>query len=214
MLSTTDAIKQLLLQNPMMENLLAKNLLNLTQLATEWQPKIEDITYKKVTLGSVVTSLSRLRVEIDTIFQSSFKINDISLKFPISEISFVTKPDHVKKIAKLYEDLSTTENHYLNAISGNTETSIFVNTKYSSNVIEVFKNQKLKLNLSNLASVSLKFDESYLETKGITYQVLKALLWENINLVEIVSTYTEITLIIEKKDAQKALQVLSSQFLD
>jgi len=214
MLSTTDAIKQLLLQNPMMENLLTKNLLNLTQLATEWQPKIEEITYKKVTLGSVVTSLSRLRVEIDTIFQSSFKINDISLKFPISEISFVTKPDHVKKIAKLYEVLSTTENHYLNAISGNTETSIFVNTKYSDQVLKLFKSEKLKLNLANLASVSLKFDEDYLEIKGITYQVLKALLWENINLVEIVSTYTEITLIIEKRDAQKALQVLSQQFLD
>lgn len=214
MLSTTDAIKQLLLSNPMMENLLAKNLINLTQLAKEWQPKIEEITYKKVTLGSVVTSLSRLKDEIDIKFESTFKINDISLKFPMSEISFVSKPDHVKKIARLYETLSTNENHYLNAISGNTETSIFVNTKYSDQVLTVFKGEKLKLNLGNLASVSLKFDESYLEIKGITYQVLKALLWENINLIEIVSTYTEITLIIEKKDAQKALQVLSQQFLD
>lgn len=214
MISTTDAIRQLLLQNPLMENLLAKNLLNLTQLAKEWQPKIEEITYKKVTLGSVVTSLSRLGVEVETRFESTFKINDISLKFPISEISFVSRDNHVKKIAKLYENLSVNENHYLNAISGNTETSIFVNTKYSEQVLEVFKSEKLKLNLGNLASVSLKFDAKYLETKGITYQVLKALLWENINLVEIVSTYTEITLIIEKNDAQKALQVLSGQFLD
>jgi len=43
---------------------------------------------------------------------------------------------------------------------------------------------------------------------GVIYNVVRNLAWENINIFEIVSTNTELTFILHKKDAVKGYSVL------
>jgi hypothetical protein len=50
-----------------------------------------------------------------------------------------------------------------------------------------------------------------LQELGSVYEILRVLVWEKINLLEIVSTYTELTLIVEKEDAKKVFDILSNE---
>jgi|688.fasta_scaffold144394_2 hypothetical protein len=212
MLSITDHVRNILVSQPLIEEMLGQNLLNTTQYAKQIQPQIEQKSYKKVEIGSIVTALSRLKNDIKNFTKINFKAEDISLKFPISEISYTLSTAHISKTSKIYEKFGGLENHFLNIVSGSSETTIFVNTKYKTEIIKAF-GKKSKIVLDNLCLINLKFNPKYFYETGITYLVLKSLTWNNVNLVEIVSTYTEIGLIISMKDSQKAFDILSRDFL-
>jgi len=214
MQTTTDTVREILKNQPLIEQSLRLDILNLSQYAKQIQHEVSEKNMKPTQLGAIITALSRIKSEIDTQFNVDFKVNDISLKYPLTEITYITSSDHVQKTGELYSLFSQRQNHFLNIIAGNTETTIFVNSRYEQDVIDAFKPDKPHVIIPGLAGVSLKFTEQYFEVPGITYEVLKTLLWNNINLAEIISTYTEITLIIYKKDSQRTFELLSERFIE
>jgi hypothetical protein len=214
MLSITDYVRQILADKPTLTEMLCNKYLNLSAVADEFVPQIEKLSYKKVTKNAVVMALSRVQKEIKSPTQKAFKVNDIQVKYPLSEINYPIPLQYcTDEVSELYSQINHKENHYLNIVSGNSETTIFINTKLKSLIFKSFDGYQNNLEMDGLASVSLKFSPEYLEQIGITYQVLQAMAWNKINLIEVVSTYTEITLIIEQKDTQKLIDILNSKFL-
>lgn len=47
---------------------------------------------------------------------------------------------------------------------------------------------------------------------GVYYSILKQLMWGGINVVELVSTYTELILVLEKRHVDRAFAILKSCF--
>ena len=214
MYSVTDYVRQIIDSKPIFAEMLSKNYLNLSNFADDIIPDIESLSYKKITKNSVVMALSRIKEEIKVENNIEFKVNDISVKYPLSEINYpIPLQFCTDEISSIYEEFGAIDNHFLNIVSGNSETTIFVNSKLKGKIFETFKKQKHNLELDNLASVSLKFSAEYFEVMGITYEVLRAMAWNKINLIEVVSTYTEITLIIRQKDTQKLIDILNKEFL-
>ncbi len=115
-----------------------KGILNLSQYAIQIQKQVEDITFKPVTQGSIVTALSRIQGEIHTKFDIDFKVNDLSLKFPLSEVVFPIHPSATFKTGEVYKNFSKFQNHFLNIIAGNTEITVFVNSRYEQDLIKLF----------------------------------------------------------------------------
>ena len=214
MLSVTDCVRRIILDKPMFAEMLLKNYLNLSSFAIDIIPQIQLLTYKTPTKSSVVMALSRVSKEIHNTQNIDFKVNDVSVKYPLSEINFPIPIQFcVEQINNIYNNIASQENHYLNIVSGNSETTIFVNTNLKSLIFQSFKDSTNNLELDGLASASLKFSSEYFEQIGITYKVLQALAWNNINLVEVVSTYTEITLIIKQQDTQRLIDILNKNFV-
>ncbi len=214
MFSITDYVRQILHTKPTLTEMLCKNYLNLSSLAQDLIPEIQKQSYKPVSKNAVVMALSRIQKELKSPEQLEFKVNDIQVKYPLSEINYPIPLQYcTEEINSIYKKIQNSENHYLNIVSGNSETTIFVNTKLKNIIFEAFDGFVNNLELDQLASVSLKFSTEYLEQIGITYQVLQALAWNKINLVEVVSTYTEITLIIDQKDTQRLIDILNHKFL-
>jgi aspartokinase len=214
MLSITDYVRQIIDSKPIIGEMLVKNYLNMSNFADDIIPEIENLAYKKISKNSVVMALSRIKDEIQVDKKIEFKANDISVKYPLSEINYpIPLQFCTTEIAKIYNEFKSIDNHFLNIVSGNSETTIFVNSKQKQKVFDSFKKKKHNLELDNLASVSLKFSKEYLNVIGITYEVLRTMTWNKINLVEVVSTYTEITLIIYQKDTQRLIDILNKEFL-
>ena len=214
MYTVTDTVREIVKKSPFIQEVLKNDWLNLSQYAASIKPEVESKTWKKVQTGSIITALGRIRAEIQTTFDIQFKIVDISLKLPITEFNFAKTPEHSAKIEQLYKHFATTDNHFLNIISGNTETGIFINSNYDKQVQKIFRPQKPNIHITDLAAVSIKFDQDILGMSGAVYQILKYLVWENINLLEVISTYTELTLIVEKSNANRVLDVLSKELID
>ena len=213
MYTVIDAVREIIKVKPMIEETLKLDILNLAKYAKIIQAEVEEITMKQVQVGAITIALSRLKTQIQVSFTQKFYINDIILKYPLTELTYIQNDDHYEKIAKVYKNFSDKQNHFLNIISGNTETGIFVNSKYKDDVIRAFEPYQPIQTLGKLAGVSLKFDEEYFEGCGLIYSVVKAMTWEKIQIIELISTYTEITLVIHQADSQKVFDVMSKNFL-
>ena len=207
MLTVSDSVREIIQKSPFVQETLRNGWLNLSQYGTSILPQVEKRIYKKVQLGSIITALGRIRLELKKMFEIKLKINDICIRSPITEFNFVRHSDHFARISQLFGDLESVENNFLNVINGNTETGIFVNSRFEQFVRKNFETPNLVL--PGLAAVSIKFDPEYLENMGSVYEILRLLVWSKINLLEIISTYTELTLITTKPDANKVFEILS-----
>ena len=66
----------------------------------------------------------------------------------------------------------------------------------------------IKFKISELWAIWIHLDEELLKTTWVIYNLTKKLAFYNINIVNILSTYTEIVFIIDEKDLKKAFEVL------
>lgn len=57
-------------------------------------------------------------------------------------------------------------------------------------------------------ALTIVFHDDFIHTPGVVYNVLRRIGWEQINIFEIISTLTELTLIVRKQDSMKAYEVL------
>jgi len=77
-------------------------------------------------------------------------------------------------------------------------------------VKEIFKEEKLLSKFTNLSSITIKLPQEAVYTPGIHYSILKWLAWENINVVEEVSTFTEFTIVLEETQVDRAFSLLNN----
>ena len=64
--------------------------------------------------------------------------------------------------------------------------------------------------MDNLSSVTLKLPEDNYKLSGLYYFILKRIAWENINIIEVISTTNEFTLIVEDENAAQTFNILKN----
>ena len=62
--------------------------------------------------------------------------------------------------------------------------------------------------MENLSSITIKLAQESTEISGIYYYILKQLAWEDIALVEVLSTTNEFTLIMEDSYVEQSISLL------
>jgi hypothetical protein len=215
MISITDAVRQDLVHNPLIMEFLNEGLLNTSEYARKIQNKIQENCFKKVEINSIVTSLSRLKQNPISISElTKLQISDIQTKYPIADLLYLKDTDSATKIGKLYSLLQTeNRNHFLNIIAGVTEINIFASSELMNDIFEIFGEKKLKYKRDELTAITVKLAKDYIDALGITYQLLRSLVLENVNVVETVTTFSEVTIFVDKINTQKTIEILSKNFL-
>ena len=213
MTSITDAVRGIIQNNSFLAECLRLNLLNTSEYARQIQLEVEALTFKVVKTQTIVTSLNRLKTEFEAKLTNTFAVDDIQLKFPITDIVYAQSPTSHQKIAILYADIGKINNNFLNVIEGNTETNIFVNSGLLAQAKSVFEKEMPIFERGNLAAVILKFGSEFIDVPGSTFSVLRMISMQGINLIEVLSTYTELTIFVDLNDSQKVITIIQEGFL-
>jgi aspartokinase len=97
----------------------------------------------------------------------------------------------------------------LNVIIGNNEVSVIISSKHEEKLKSFLLGEKILNRENGLVSLAIIFrSEAFTDTPGVIFNIVRKLAWENVNIYEIVSTMTELTFILSKKDSMKAYNVL------
>jgi aspartokinase len=189
---------------------LSKGIISNVALAEHLKPQIEEDLGRKVKTHAIVMALRRYTEEIkkshkEITFDYS---SEIILKTDICDIALLRSPMLFTKLKRLYDIVDFEKGDILNIIHGRHEVVIVTNERYMKKSIDIFKGEKIFNVEKNLVSLTLTFSSDFLHTPGVIYNVVRALAWDNINIYEIVSTNTELTFILNKKDSSKAYRVL------
>ncbi|MFH1642001.1 MAG: hypothetical protein ABIC04_03815 [Nanoarchaeota archaeon] len=211
MVTVSHLVKYIIKDKPFLQEALANKLISYGNLAEQLRPKIQEELGKDVKHSAVVMALRRysdeLEKEHDKVKPFNYK-SEIIMKTNICDICLLRKPDLMSKLHKLYTMVDFDKGDTLNIILGNFEVSIITNEKYKSKFLDFLKGEKVITKESNLVALTMRFSDDFIHTPGVIFNTIRKLAWENINIFEVVSTLSELTLILRKADSMKAYDAL------
>jgi hypothetical protein len=190
---------------------LSDGVLNLSAYAKKIIGEVARRSKKEVSVGTIVVALCRYEIEARKRARlfPKVKIESISTRSALVELTFTKNAATQKKLRSLYETEKLAEADLLTITSGIREISLILPAALKGEVIKVFKGEKPTLIQDELASLSLRFPAHYLHTPNTIFALIRPFALNRINIVEVVSTYTELTVVVAEKDLQAAFALMS-----
>ena len=112
------------------------------------------------------------------------------------------------KQSELMRQLNSEPDAFFAFVRGVTETTVITSDKYNDLIDKLFVNEKLITSTQDLASITVKLPRINIEIYGIYYYILKQLAWEGINIIDVISTANEFTVLVSQDDVDKAFKTL------
>lgn len=214
MLKISDAVATTLLQDMEALHVFKADCLNLSAYAKKIQPTIMQMVKKDVQVGSIVIALTRLR----TLVQQQPNLHplptamNMSVRSGLMELVYERTDHNVQYFNQAQQQLQTSTEDFLIATQGIAEITLIIDQKKLTELQSIFTNITPRFTLPNLSALTLRTTSKDIYTPNVFFTILRPFALEQINIIEIISTYTEITLMFEQKDVQRGFKVLE-QFL-
>ncbi len=211
--SVSSIVKRIVDRSPFIHEMLVQGVLSFSNYAQKIQPEIEKRTGSCVRDAAIIMALRRYADELrkrETEAERSNVEYQIVMKTNIFDVSLVRNDRFIARIGELYGKVSPEQGDFLNISLGNHEISLAVSEKYRQMVEELVKGEEVLNQMEDLVALTLIFTGDFLQTPGIVYEAVRRLAWEEVNVIEIVSTMNELTFVIGRNDSMAAFDVLQS----
>ena len=216
MVSVQHIIGALMSRRPFVQEALARGIINYAALAEQLQPEVAEELRKPVTHAAVMMALRRHAEKLGKHAQKNVLFDqhaDLTAKSDLLEITVVRSATAEGKIKQLYDLADFQQGDMLTVTHGLHEITIISNRKHRKSILQIF-GKEVKVVIDDLAALTVRLPQESIEAVGMFYLCTRALSWENIAIVEMVSTYTELTFILRERDiasAYKALKALIAE---
>ncbi|MCB0331510.1 MAG: hypothetical protein KDD70_17685 [Bdellovibrionales bacterium] len=211
MKKVSDAVRAIVLESAFLRFGFQYQLLNLTQLAKFIQPLIEARVKKEITPSAIVMSLSRLGRELDEgSDRGFFQIHNLVVHTDLLIVTLYKTPENHKEVNNVYRKVQKREG-LITVTEGLTEITVILEAKHEMFAEELLENKPKRID-RKVGSLTVKFDDRYLETPGFLYAVLRQVALQGINIKEVSSTSTEFILYLAESDIQLAFDTLYRTF--
>tara|TARA_Y100000310_G_C20462470_1_gene706025 strand:+ start:156 stop:815 length:660 start_codon:yes stop_codon:yes gene_type:complete len=198
-------------KKPFIAEALSKGLINYAALADDLKPEIEKELKQDIKHAAIMMALRRLAEKIGGNFESThfhLQESDMTIKSDLFEITVTKSPNVPLALKKLYDVVDFSQGDFLTVTHGLYEVTIISNRKHEENLLKIFKNEPIVKKIDKLSSLTIKIPVEATTIPGMFYVITKALAWENINIVEIISTLSELTFILQEDETSRAFTTL------
>lgn len=211
MISVSDALNKIITSYPLIEEGLSRGIINYSAFAREVKPRIEKQLYKPVSEGAIIMALKRISEGLikERSNQVDINLTDLTVRSNLTEFTFTNSGSLADKQRKLFNQMEDKKDVLCAVSQGIRETTFITSADASLTVEKIFSNETRIAKIVHLSSITIHLPEETVEIPGIYYQILKMLAWEKINIVEVISTYTELTIVLDNKDVDRAFSVLN-----
>ena len=213
MIRLSNIITEVVNNNPLLKLGMHQRLFNLAQLARFIHPLVETRAKKGVSHSAIVMSLSRLQRSFskDAIERSQFKIENLTITKSLMTCTYPKTHAVQNSIQTLHTEIRKLDG-YLTLTAGTNQITIIIDEQNEKVIHKLVTTKPLNIQ-KNIASIGISFDEKYLQFPGMLYILLQQITLQNINIIEIASTSTEIVIYVEDKDAKIAFDTLFHLFI-
>lgn len=213
MISVSQAVEEMIKRNPFLGDALAKGIINHSSLARIIKPQIEETLFKDIQEGSIIVALNRLSKKFKKIEAGQKKLQglgDLTVRSNLVDYTFLNSPTLGNVQNKLLAKIADKKDVFITISHGINQVTIIASQTLENDIKEIFKNETSIASLENLSSLTIKIPMEATKIPGVLYSILKVLAWEGINLIEFVSTFTELTLVMNSKDIDRAFTLIKN----
>lgn len=211
MTTVPNITKEVIDRSTYLKDAMAADLINLSSLARKIRPEIEERLVKDVSEASVVMALKRYSAELR--YNPENKVDfakhygDITLKSGLFESTYTNSPTLYKTISKLMSEIDN--KYYLTFVKGVWQTTLIASDELREKVEKALSHERFETSFDELTAITVKLHDGHIEQPGLISHVLNILSWEGVNIIEVVSTWDELTLILKNKQVELAFGILN-----
>lgn len=215
MLSIATKVERIVLESSFLTEGLRRGLINLSELARQLQPQLESDLWKPVGQAAVVMALRRVAERLPQQPSPSRaialvrKTGELTTRTELTEYTFRHSDSIHECHRALLARAEPMRGAFVTVTRGVNEVMIICSRPLTPVVEQVFAGERLLARQDNLNAVTLHLSPDTSREPGIYHTILKQLAWDKINLVNMICTYTELTLLLEQDQTGAAFSVLS-----
>ena len=213
MITVAQVVEGIIKKSPFLEEALFDELINVSSLARKIKPDIEKVLKKEVQQGAIVMAINRLSpsdyLGVNArIIKFLKSLGDIVVRSGLSDYTFAYSDELTIKQTKLLKKLHRKQDIFCTFSQGVSERTIVISTTFKKEMKEIFKGEKILSLRENLSSITIRLPLENIDIPGVYYFILKKLAWEGINLVEIISTTHEFTMVVDDQYVDQTFSLL------
>jgi hypothetical protein len=214
MLSIANKVEQLVSESPFLTEGIAAGLINLSELARQLRPQLESDLWKPVGQAAVVMALRRISERLP----QNDMAHSIVLAPRLGELT--TRTDLTISTYRLSDNSNECQRQllalaepypgtFVTVTRGVHEILVVCSRPLTHLVEEAFGDERLLARVENLTALTLRMNPETRKTPGIYHAVLKKLAWDKIAVVNMMCTFSELTILLEQSQTGAAFSVLS-----
>jgi aspartokinase len=207
-----EVVEELVLAAPLLEDGLGAEIINLSALARRLKPAIESALMKEVSEASVMMALRRLSPALARRRRSERahlkRIGELTVRSDLVALTFQNSDSVWECQKRLLHRLQRGNGLFLTYTQGAREVMVIASAGAEEHVRAAFRKEKLLARVARLSAIVIRLAPDTVETPGIYYTILKRLAWSNLNVVDVVSTRTEFTVVVDTGDIERAFAIL------
>lgn len=215
MKTISSVVENYIKNKPFLSTALSEGIINLTSLSRKIKPEIELILKKKVRSGAIVMALKRISSSLE--FISTHKIikvlkniGDITVRSNLTDYSFKVSDSLLSCQAKFLSEIDNRQLFFYTSSRGVTESNIVISNEMEEKMETYFGNEVLIKKTDNLSSISIKLPEENISIPGVYYFMFQKMSWEGINIIEVISTSNEFTIVVNDKNVNDAFKIVKN----
>ena len=209
MITVSAVVLQILQQDDVAREAALAGVLNLSAYAEKIKPEVEEKSVKEVSKGTIVVNLSRItkgKLANLPLFKPDVKIHNLDIRSPLYILIYDKTSDIQRRVATLNPFLVSPTDIF-SVTEGSAELVLSCSEK-SRDFIKKHIGILPKKEFENAVAVTLQFSEEQANTPNVLHTLFSALTYKRINLIYVVSGYTEITFLVNKKDVDETTKIL------
>ena len=213
MKTIASVVEQYINTKPYLSTAMTQGIINLTSLARQIQPEIEETLQKPARSGAIVMALKRISDNLE--FLSTHKIvkvlkgiGDITVRSNLVDFSFKISDTLLNAQAQFLNEVNDNPNIFYTSSRGVTESNIIVSSNAAAQLENYFQSERLIEKTEDLSSISIKLPTENVTIPGIYYFIFQRLSWEGVNIYEVISTSNEFTIIVGEDQVNTAFKAI------
>lgn len=208
MIKLADVIEEIISSNAWFLYGMNSEILNLTKFAKLIKPQIEARLKKEVSDASVLMALSRYQKEANrkVMHLPSFRFSNINLNSGLVSVNYFNTADVHDQLNRFYNYVIAGK-RFVTLIEGVGEINLITESVYIDNLSDFLSVEPKNLE-SGISAITLKYSEEYIDVPGFLFFVIQQLYLQNVSIVDVSSTFTELTIFLKTSEAKLAFDTL------
>jgi hypothetical protein len=138
------------------------------------------------------------------------ELEGLAVKSNLAEITFNKSAANKLRTQKLYSDSQFAQADFLTITYGAGEISLIAPMALVKPILKNFKPDEPKLLLDNLAALTVQFGDHFIDTPNMYFSLLRSISVRKLNLVELISTFTELTFLVRQTDLNELFLLMNA----
>jgi hypothetical protein len=214
MITISEAVRRQLIKKPYIAELLVSGMINVMSLARSIHEQVENDTMKRATIESVAMAIRRTILlpsansAVSDIFSEA---PDIMVRSHLCEFT-IKKENSASVVDKLIKTLSLSRESFFTLTQGIFEDTIIASKSFESIIRKTLGLHHIIAFFDRLSAITVRLPPENVDMPGVYYHILKTLAQNGINIVELVSTYREFTIVVKDNDLDETFGSIKSVF--